>query len=191
MTFFELLTEILVPVASPLVAAIAIVIAVRAEGRKIRLEHSTQRRQRMESIFTDALYARDLFTILTYQSQLGQMEHAHVAEFQLTIDRVFDKIFSDPEIGRRFYEDVAFECQHNNIFRLLAELRIRTAKMDPNRSLDLLMYFGVTTLLYLYDSDERRRHEVYKELEKVRDAEPALYSNLIVARNTKSLKISA
>ncbi len=188
MTFVELMTSVLVPIASPLVAAIAIVVAIRTEAHKMRLQRLNEHRQRINSIFTDFLYARDLFTILTYQAQLGGTNAAHVAELQVTAGRALDKIFSDPEVG--LYDQVQFTGDHNNIFRLLAELRIRIAGLEPGGKLDLLIYFGLTTLLYLYDSDQPRRDGLYAELEKARDTNPKLYENLMVDRNTKSLRSS-
>lgn len=190
MTSLEFTTKVVVPLASPLIAAIAIVIAIRAEARKMRLQRVKEHRQRIDSIFTDCLYARDLLTIMAYQFAEGRMDPAHIAELQVTVERALEKIFSDPEAGYRLYDQVQFMGEHNNIFRLLAELRIRVSGLKPGSVLDHVIYFGLTTLLFLYDSDQPRREDLYAELEKLKKAKPELYENLMVDRNTKSLRSS-
>jgi hypothetical protein len=187
-----LIKDVLVPVASPLVAAIAIVFAVRTESKKLRLAKLQEQRERVDSVFTDALYCSDLFKLLVYQfKHNGSVGLEHLADFQKSIERIFQKIFSSPEAGHQLYDQVRFLRTQNNSFLILAELRFRVSGMKTGQIPDIFIPFGLHTLLYLYDSNAARRNQYYEVLEEIRRGDPGLYDSLLVDRNTKSLNSSS
>ena len=67
-------------------------------------------------------------------------------------------------------------------------MRVRVAKSRPEELLDHVVAFGLTTLLYIYDSDEERRTQFYENLEKLRDRNRNLFEPLMVNRSTPSVK---
>ena len=165
MTFFELLKDIVVPFASPLVAALAIIFALRSEGRRLRIQKDHERSERHDSIFTDAQFARCQLHVLVRDSFLGTLPQAHVDEFQATIDRIYDKIFPDYRAGHELSSKVKFSTNDSSIFMLLAELRYGVISMDSENIPHPIIPFGLHTLLYLYDADDERRNENYNILE--------------------------
>ena len=191
MTAFEVLKDIVVPIASPLVAAIAIIYALRSEGLKLRLQRDHERSQMLDSIFTDALFARDQFNILIPLSTQGDIPAVHVQEFKATFDRIYNKLFSDYRAGEELTRKVRYDGQKSNIFLLLAELRSRVISMTPQGSVDPFIVFGINTLLYLYDADDSRREAYYEVIELMKNNDPEVYAALAIDMRTPSLNHAA
>ena len=184
----SLLKDIIVPLVGTLVATIAVIVTIRIETRKIRLARQHERHLKAEGILSDVYYGADLFQLLVFQWHTSQqINAAHLKEFHTSMNRLFEKIFSEPEIGRSFYDGVQFVSGKPKLFLLLAECRIRILNLTPAAKPDILVYFTLMTLQYIYDANHERRKELYAAMDAIRKSDPSLYDAFIVDPATAPL----
>jgi hypothetical protein len=192
MDSFNVITKIVVPLVSPLIAACALIVAFLNEARKLRLQRTYDRETWMSSLFTDSLYVLDLFELVVDHQRTGTVTQVHIDELAKSFDRLFERIMADPETGRAFYDCVRFreKGKRKNMFTLLAEARFRVSGANANKRMDPVVHFALLTICYLYETDRSRRDERYSAMTEYEKHDPSLYGPLMVARDTPSLRVA-
>lgn len=185
----------IIPVLAPLVAAIALVVGLRGEFRKVRAQHDHDRRQRAESVFTELFYATALCDLVIAQLGGGAPKPETLTELRASFERIFTKLMAEPAIGDHFHDHVKFVVhsgQRARMFLMLAEARVRAAQTQITRKDLLLVYLTLLTLTYLYESDEQRRHsETYQAIELIYQSDPQHFKLFVVDRTTPCLRTTA
>lgn len=185
----------IIPVLGPLVAAVALVIGLRSEFRKVRTQHDHDRRQRAESVFTEIFYATALCDLVVAQVAQAALKPETLGELRESFGRIFTKLMAEPAIGDYFRDHVKFVSpsgQRARMFLLLAEARVRAAQTQIGRKDLLLVYFTLLTLTYLFERKEQRRNsDTYEAIEQIYQSDPKLFGLFIVDRATPCLRTTA
>jgi hypothetical protein len=176
MSLFDFLTKVVIPLLVPLIVIVTGAVAFRRERTHDRLK-------RAESVFTLAVYSADLYDLLVANDKMGKPSVPHVVEFQKSFEAMMTTIMSDADVGRRFYNDVRFAGGRNNMFRLLAEARIRVANFTPAGAANAVVGLALYTVVYLYEKDATRRSETYSLIKQF----SASYGQLVIAEHTPCL----
>ena len=181
---YDLTKDLVIPVASPIIAAAALIITIVIESKRIR-------KNQYKNLFlaTAGLY-RDLdWAWQQYKVRAGELElkqptpPARVREIKDAWDRVFQRIFSDPATLEGFYQQYLTNTK-GNLMLLLSEVKVRLDKVgDDGAGLeDHLLLLALHNLLWLCEKDEAKLAEHRQVMDLIVEQNPDLFGKLKVDR---------
>lgn len=186
-------TQIVIPVLSPFVAALALVIGLQKEIRLFRSQQKQERNQRAHSISTEVFWATAVAGLLASELGAGnQLRPETLQELQASYLRIMERLRLEPEIGDYLRDRVKFTNPSRNtgrMFLILLEAGICVAKPQVSRKDILFVYFALLTLTYLYETETQREFsDAYGAMELVCNSDPAFWGPFIIDRATPSLR---
>ncbi|HTW49451.1 MAG TPA: hypothetical protein VMD92_15970 [Acidobacteriaceae bacterium] len=186
-------TQIVVPVLSPFVAAIALVVGLQKEIRLFRSQQNQERNQRAHSISTEVFWATAVAGLLVSEFASGHQQRPEtLKELHDSYLRIMERLRLEPEIGDYLRDRVKFTQPSKNtgrMFLILLEGGVRVAKPQVGRKDILFVYFTLLTLTYLYETEAQRKFsDAYAAIELIHSSEPEFWGPFLIDRATPSLR---
>jgi hypothetical protein len=189
----DALTKNVVPVLSPLIAALAVLLGLRQEFRKLRTQQLEDQKQRAHAISGEVFSTLALSGLLSAEIGLnGKPNLDTLSEVRTGFGRIIEKLRTEPEFGDYLRDRVKFVEQSDSVsrmFLLLFEARRRIAVTNPAPTDVLFTHFALLTLGYLYETKtQRERSDIYGALQEICKASPQQYGLFLVDKSTPSFR---
>jgi hypothetical protein len=167
--------DIIVPVVSPLVAALTVLSALWAERRSRARIRQEELDAAATSLYRDVAYARELYQLLGLAIEMGEaVPPARLTEIQGALDRVYTVLFSQPRVYEHYFGRK--ESMEKRLLLLLGDLRVRYQSLAPGQSFDQVILFDLYVLLSLYETDAALLEEHERTLDIIEESNPQLYA---------------
>ena len=172
--------KIVIPLMSATIAAVAIVFAVKSEGLKIRTQRAEELTRSTRSILARTLYCEGLVKLVMHSGN-DKLFETRLEDFKIKLKSIIDDILISPEITLAI--DSAYKMpDRSQLLLLLAEARARALSLDKNSKVDLIIYFALLTLQYLFDQDDESRNSAYMAMKKSAEEDENLRGLLVPRR---------
>jgi hypothetical protein len=149
MPIYEATKDILVPLLSPLVAALAIIFAVKQERQKLRAQHEHTLQGQVRAAERELLTLREMCQHMALQLRQGEpLAPERVAVYEESCGRLFKVFHDSPAAYDEFFSKRRPKIKEARLPLLITELETRMRQLRLSKELDTLVLFGLYLLLY-------------------------------------------
>lgn len=174
MHLYGMLKDIVIPLISPLVAAVAIILAVKQERKKLIEQHEHSLQLQIKAAERELLALRELYQRLGIQISQGVgLAAEQLAVYHESVNRFFKVFHDSPAAYEKFFDKRSTKIRKNRLPLLIAELEIHMRQLKTRTNADPFVLFGLYLFLYARTDDEGA--EEMKILEGIYKKEPKLY----------------
>lgn len=166
--------DLLIPLVSPSIAVLTLVVYARQERRKMRVQAELELDKTVQATERDLLSLREAYQLFGLQLKLGQpVEPERLQLIGETGERLMKRFNESPALYDRYFAQARPSIRTERLPLLLHELHVRLRQLPKAKASDSLILFGLYLLLYARaatDPDD----EAYKILKLLHDNEPKL-----------------
>lgn len=181
---YQILKDFLVPLISPLIAAVALGSFLYQERRKSEVRRKHDVDIAVRSIYRDLLYLREAYQLLRLKQRANEAIEPERRKLIIdTADRIFGQLLTNPEIFEKYFVKANTGLKSNRFPLFLTELQIRLARIAAPDADGEVILFGIYLLLYLYDPDPIKANEHRAILQQISNTNPQLFGAFAVARD--------
>ena len=155
-----ILKDAIIPLLSPLIAVVTLILFVRHERKKLELKRKEEVNQIAKSIYRDLLYLREqwqLFGLETREKKEDYKEE-RIDLLRDIFKRIRKNIFDKPEIWEIYFTNIKTRVDDNKIFLLLGEMEIDFAR--KNLEFNKFIFYAIYKLLYYWEKDINKKEEL-------------------------------
>jgi hypothetical protein len=190
----NILKDIVIPLASPLIAVVTLLLFLRQELAKVKIQREFKFDSLVKSIYIDLQYLRDMYQMYGLELKTNHAPSPGREDEIIAIaKRIYRKFFEEPGNFFQYFSMVEYNTPDNNLFLLLGEFKIRIDTLKGKNKFDDFILFSIYTLLYLYEEDGNLSEEHLKVINTIRESNSKLYSGFIVKKrkqaNTKKSRM--
>ena len=155
-----ILKDVIIPILSPLIAVLTLILFVRHERKKLELKRKEEINQIAKSIYRDLLYLREQWQLfgLGIITKKAESKEERIELLRKIFERIRKNIFEKPEIWETYFSNIKTRVKDNKIFLLLGEMEINFARKDLQYN-DFILY-AIYKLLSYWEKDKIKKEEL-------------------------------
>ena len=194
----ECVTKILIPLISPLVAALALILAITSASNEIRTAQQRSQDYTIQLVAAPAFYAEQVWRGVVVSAESGLVDSSWIKEYKDTADRLCKAIHDDPTVNRLLYTEMELpnipQTSPSNGLVVVAYFCITSREISDGGDLHQIksknheIVFLIKLIRFFFEKDECNRKALYGELETIRDENPqeALFDLYMVSQNSSA-----
>lgn len=176
MDFYTISKELLIPLVSPLIAILTLIIYAKQERRKIAVQVDIDLKKAIHAVERDVLSLREAYQVVSLMAVRGEtIEPERIAVINEITDRIFKKLSETPAIYDQYFSKVKAKIQTDRIPLLLTELQIRLRLLAKSPKKDNIILFGLYMLLYARTPSNSDTEE-QKILQELYNSDPNVFA---------------
>jgi hypothetical protein len=176
MDLYTFSKEILVPLVSPLIAVLTLVIYAKQERRKIAVQADVDLRKSVHALERDVLSLREAYQLVALKFTHGEtVEPERIKVIEETADRIFKRFGEMPAVYDQYFSKPKAKIRSDRVPLLLTEMQIRLRLLSKATKPENIVLFGLYLLLYARapaDSDA----EELEIMQRIFESNPTVYS---------------
>jgi hypothetical protein len=179
-TFYELAKDIIIPILSPVLTALTILLFVWQEKKKANLQTKANLKFGADSVLRDLMFFREayqLFGLMVVQKE--PVTDERIKHLKDTFNKIQENLTHNPDLFNEYLADYSGK---NNLTLLLIELQVKINSLTKTSNIDNFILFGVYNFLFVFSNNPSQIAETKKILESIRQTNPDLYDSFIVAK---------
>lgn len=176
MTPYEIIKDIIVPVSSPLIAALALITVVKQERYKIRAKQNFDLQRSVNAVEREVLLLREAYQLIGIQlKQGGTLESERIQTFEESSDRLFKVFHESPAVYDEYFAKNKSKLIKLRLPLLFSELQIKLRQVKTAKVIDPFILFALYLLLYARVSHGKDSEEI-QILNNISATDPKFYS---------------
>jgi len=168
--------DLVVPLVSPLIAVLTLVIYAKQERRKIAVQTDTDLKKAVHAVERDVLSLREAYQLVALKIAHGEtVEPERVKVIEETSDRIFKRFSEVPAVYDQYFSKPKAKIRADRIPLLLTEMQIRLRLLSKATKPENILLFGLYLLLYARapaDSDA----EELEIMQNIFKTNPSIYA---------------
>jgi hypothetical protein len=192
-TPLDAVTKIAIPILSPLIAVVAVLVGLRQEFRRVRVQQGQDQKQRANAVSGEVFSAIAVSGLMVREfGDKGAVSPEALTEVRAGLERIVTKLRAEPEFGDYLRDRVKFARPSENpnrMFLMLFEAGRRLANKTISKDDLRFAHFTLLTLTYLYETKSQREHsDAYSALKAMGDNLRNEYELFLVDASTPSFR---
>ena len=179
-TFYELSKDIIIPILSPVLTALTILLFVWQEKKKADLQAKANLKFGADSILNDLMFFREayqLFGLMVLHNE--PITDERIKHLKDTFEKIQENLTRNPDLYTEYLTD---DSGKNNLTLLLIELQVKINSLTKVSTIDNFILFGVYNFIYIFENHATQITETKNILESIRQTNPTQYDPFIVNR---------
>ncbi|MFA9441431.1 hypothetical protein ACDA63_17520 [Uliginosibacterium sp. sgz301328] len=175
MSLYQISKDLLIPLVSPSIAVLTLVIYAKQERRKIAVQADVDLKKSVHALERDVLALREAYQLVGLKQAAGEVvEPERIKVIEETAERIFKRFSDTPAIYDRYFSHPKAQIRTDRIPLLLTEMQIRLRTLAASKSPDHVILFGLYLLLFARapaDGDDEER----QIMQTIHDTNPQFY----------------
>ncbi len=168
--------EILVPLVSPLIAVLTLIIYAKQERRKIAVQTDTDLKKSVHAVERDVLFLREAYQLVGLMMARGEpVEPERIKVIEEASDRIFKHFNEAPAVYDQYFSRPKAKIRSDRIPLLLNEMHIHFRLLSKSTKPENILLFGLYLLLYARTPTNSDTEEL-EIMQGIFKSNPAIYS---------------
>ncbi|QCU74220.1 hypothetical protein [Pseudoalteromonas distincta] len=173
---YELIKDIFVPILSPTIAIVTLILVAVKERDKIRIQKEQELESQINSIERELFSIRETYELLGIKiKNKEEIEEQRVVIFRESFERFFSLINNSPFLYESYFSLNKKHINPDRLPLLLPELHARLCIFSQKQIIDKFILFSLYILLYARKKENEDLEEV-KIINDIFKVSPELYS---------------
>lgn len=173
---YELIKDIFVPILSPTIAIVTLILVAVKERDKIRIQKEQELESQINSIERELFSIRETYELLGIKiKNKEEIEEQRVVIFRESFERFFSLINNSPFLYESYFSLNKKHINPDRLPLLLSELHARLCIFSQKQIIDKFILFSLYILLYARKKENEDLEEV-KIINDIFKVSPELYS---------------
>ena len=174
---YELIKDIFVPILSPMIAIVTLILVAVKERDKIKIQKEQELESRINSLERELFSIRETYQLLGIKIQNNEeIEEQRNIIFRESFERFFSLINNSPFLYESYFSLKKKHIKPERLPLLLSELHARLCIFSQKPKIDHFILFSLYVLLYARKK-EREDLEEIKIINDIFKVSPELYSS--------------
>lgn len=179
---YDIFKDIIIPVLSFIVTALALILVIKLERAKNKLQAEDSLRSGVNAVLRDLIYfsnAYHLFSICITKNI--PVTNLRIKQLKSLYAKLHKSLTENPDIFHQYIRDIKAD-NSNTLTLLLVDMQLTVNSLTTKSRANNILTFGIFQLFYLFETDDKMIKENKQNRETVINTNPSDYDNLIVNR---------